>query len=259
MKAFDTYIGIDYSGAGKPSERTSGLQVYRATQATAPARQGSPRGDGTWNWNRKEIGEWLLEQLASAETPAIVGIDHAFSFPETYMLHYRLTTWDAFLAHMEKPWPTRTQKVSAVRAQGLSDWTSLDLRLTDRWTSSAKSVFRFDVEGTVANSTHAGIPWLHEIRKALPEVHFWPFDGFDVPAGRSVVAEVYPSIVSRRYPRRSDYKSNASSPHEHDAMAVCSWLRDCDAAGFLERYFAPPLTAAEVRVARLEGWILGVT
>jgi hypothetical protein len=27
-------------------------------------------------------------------------------------------------------------------------------------------------------------------------VHFWPFDGWEVPAGRSAIAEVYPSVWS---------------------------------------------------------------
>jgi hypothetical protein len=36
----------------------------------------------------------------------------------------------------------------------------------------------------VAKSTHAGIPWLRFIRQRLSSrVHFWPFDGWDFPAG----------------------------------------------------------------------------
>jgi hypothetical protein len=33
-------------------------------------------------------------------------------------------------------------------------------RLTEERAGSAKSVFHFDVQGLVAKSTHAGIPWL---------------------------------------------------------------------------------------------------
>jgi hypothetical protein len=33
-------------------------------------------------------------------------------------------------------------------------------RLTEERAGSAKSVFHFDVQGSVAKSTHAGIPWL---------------------------------------------------------------------------------------------------
>jgi hypothetical protein len=46
-------------------------------------------------------------------------------------------------------------------------------------------VFHFDVQGSVAKSTHAGIPWLRFIRRRLgARVHFWHFDGWDIPAGR---------------------------------------------------------------------------
>lgn len=70
-----------------------------------------------------------------------------------------------------------------------------EFRLCERWTSSAKSVFQFDVQGAVAKSTHAGIPWLKRIREAAGEhVHIWPFDGWTPAEGKAVIAEVYPSI-----------------------------------------------------------------
>jgi hypothetical protein len=41
------------------------------------------------------------------------------------------------------------------------------------------------VQGAVAKSTHAGIPWLRFIRQRLgARVHFWPFDGWDIPDSR---------------------------------------------------------------------------
>jgi hypothetical protein len=52
----------------------------------------------------------------------------------------------------------------------------------------------------VAKSTHAGIPWLRYIRERLGKrVHFWPFDGWDIPAGPSAVVEVYPALWSRSF------------------------------------------------------------
>ena len=51
-------------------------------------------------------------------------------------------------------------------------------RLTEERTGSANSVFHFDVPGSVAKSTHAGIPWLRYVRRELGEPgRFWPFDG----------------------------------------------------------------------------------
>ncbi len=48
----------------------------------------------------------------------------------------------------------------------------------------------------------AGIPWLRFIRQRMgDQVHFWPFDGWDIPAGRSAIIEVYPALRSRDFPR----------------------------------------------------------
>jgi hypothetical protein len=55
-------------------------------------------------------------------------------------------------------------------------------RIAESDPGGGKSVFHFDVQGSVAKSTHAGIPWLRFIRQRLGErVHFCPFDGWDVP------------------------------------------------------------------------------
>lgn len=255
MTAFHAYIGVDYSGAGEPGERQAGIQVFRATAGAAGSvgRVAPPRAKATASWSRRELSAWLGEQLFGSAGPVIAGIDHAFSFPESYMRRHGLTTWDAFLKDFEQHWPTRERSVEVLRAGNARTGSNVEMRLADQWSSSAKSVFLFDVQGSVAKSTHAGIPWLAELRRELGEwVHFWPFDGFEVPAGRSVVAEVYPSLVRRRYVR------TLRSADEHDAMAVCTWLRERDAAGFLGRYLEPPLTEAERALARLEGWILGV-
>ena len=38
------------------------------------------------------------------------------------------------------------------------------------------------------------------IRQRLgARVHFWPFDGWDIPAGHSAIAEVYPALWSRGF------------------------------------------------------------
>jgi len=69
-------------------------------------------------------------------------------------------------------------------------------------------VFHFDVPGSVAKSTHAGLPWLRFIRQRLgPRVHFWPFDGWDIPPGRSAIAEVYPALWSGGFAREAGARS----------------------------------------------------
>ena len=87
-------------------------------------------------------------------------------------------------------------------------------------------------------------------------LHFWPFDGWAVPDGKSVVAEVYPSIFRNRYPGSTG--TIERTPDQQDAYAVARWLEENTRWGFLRRYLSPPLTEAERRVAEREGWILGV-
>lgn len=128
------------------------------------------------------------------------------------------------------------------------------LRLTELWTQSAKSVFQFNVQSQVATSTHAGLPWLRYLRAhCRDKVHFWPFDGWEVAHGRSVVAEVYPSPWMRRFAKDGDRNAD-----QHAAYAVAAWLQRADVSGSLERYFNPPLQSKEQAIAEIEGWILGV-
>jgi hypothetical protein len=80
-------------------------------------------------------------------------------------------------------------------------------------------------------------------------VRFWPFDGFDVPQGQPLVAELYPSLFRCRYP------SAGRSPDEHDAWSVAACMRKSDHRGTLARYLDPPLTPEERSQATPEGWI----
>ena len=84
-------------------------------------------------------------------------------------------------------------------------------------------------------------------------MHFWPFDGFEVPAGHSVVAEVRPGAAAPPLPR-----GGAERSRSHDAYAICAWLQERDRLGLLRPYFTPPLSEPERERARLEGWILGI-
>ena len=125
-------------------------------------------------------------------------------------------------------------------------------RLTEIRAGAAKSVFHFDVRGSVAKSTHAGIPWLRFVRQRLgARVHFWPFDGWEIPARRSAVAEVYPALWSRSFP------SDGRTGDQHDAYSIAAWLSRADHQGTLNTYLHPGLTPPERAVVLVEGWILG--
>jgi hypothetical protein len=126
-------------------------------------------------------------------------------------------------------------------------------RVTKLRARTAKSVFYFDVQGSVAKSTHAGIPWLRYIRQhAIGRVHFWPFDGWSLPPNRSVVAEVYPALWNRNFP------SEGRTPNQQDAFAFAKWMWGADGDATFERYFHPNVNPDDRRKAEAEGWILGV-
>jgi hypothetical protein len=97
------------------------------------------------------------------------------------------------------------------------------IRLSCVSASSGPLDHHFDVQGQVATSTHAGLPWLLWLRmmfEAKASIHFWPFDGFDVPEGKNLIVEVYPSLFRRRYAKQG------RTPDEHDAYCVAASRQD---------------------------------
>jgi hypothetical protein len=258
MPAFARYVGIDYSGAQTPTASLKGLRVYLAEGDAPPAEVPPPPSPKKY-WTRRGIAEWLVERLAE-EAPTLVGIDHGFSFPLRYFeTHHLPPDWPAFLDDFRHHWPTDEDiYVDFVREgtfgngaarMGNARWR----RLTEERAGSAKSVFHFDVQGSVAKSTHAGIPWLRFIRQRLgAHVYFWPFDGWDIPTGRSAIAEVYPAHWSRSFPKES------RTGDQHDAFSIAAWLSRADLDGSLAAFLKPDLTPPERAVAQVEGWILGV-
>ena len=254
-RLFERYYGIDYSGAKTPRSHLRGLQVFSAMKDKAPEKI-KPYIDKNWNWTRNEVANWCAQQLMT-DKPIIIGSDQAFSFPLSYKKRYSISNWDHFLDDFHKLWPTDQDNTSveSLRNDNMRNGTSDEFRLTENWTISAKSVFQFDMQGQVAKSSHAGIPWLRFLRnhsELSGKVHFWPFDGFTIPHRISVVVEVYPSIFRRRYTKF--YPSG----DEHDAYCITRWLQEMDKRGVLSQYFNPPLTKDEMDQAKLEGWIFGV-
>ncbi len=259
MPQFNCYIGIDYSGAETADSSCKGLRVFMAEGSDEPIQVEPPPSPRRY-WTRRGLVEWLREELYR-DIPTLVGIDHAFSFPLAYFEKYRLSSdWQTFLEDFHQHWPTDAPHTyvafiredpsgRGLKRTGDRSW----LRLTEIWTPTAKSVFGFGVQGEVATSTHAGLPWLLYLRKLCKRpIHFWPFDGWEIPEGRSVVAEVYPSLWTRRFSR------NDRDSDEQAAYAATAWLQRADRSDFLSRFLSPSLTAEERGIAKIEGWILGV-
>ena len=260
---FSRYIGIDYSGAKTPTANLPGLQVYMVEGEGEPKQQlpSTKSSPSRKNWNRRDIAKWLVERL-SENRPTLVGIDHAFSFPIRYFEEHGLAhDWPAFLEDFQRHWPTDENiRVDCVREgkignsaarKGNTQWR----RLTEEQARTAKSVFHFDVQGQVAKSTHAGIPWLDRIRQELKQrraVHFWPFDGWTIRTGNSAIVEVYPTLFSHCFAPED------RNLDQHDAYSVAAWMSESDRNGRLDGFLKPKLKQAESKQARIEGWILGV-
>jgi hypothetical protein len=255
---FDSYIGIDYSGANIPTASLKGLRIYMADRVSSPAEVQPPPSPRKY-WTRRGIAEWLVESIFE-DRSLLIGIDHAFSFPLRYFETYHLLPdWPTFLEDFQKHWPTDDDHTSVDDVRyglcgngsariGNSIWR----RLPDK-RAGAKSVFHFDVPGSVAKSTHAGLPWLRYIRQQLGDrIHFWPFDSWEIPPGRSVIAEVYPSLWSKRFAK------GGRTSDQHDAYSVAEWMRLTDSDGSLQSFFHPRLSPPEHTLAQVEGWILGI-
>ena len=259
MTAFSRYIGIDYSGAQTPTASLKGLRVYVARGADMaveePPFPPSPRK----YWTRRGLAEWLVLTLRESP-PTLVGIDHGFSFPSAYFQKHKISGgWSGFLDDFCAHWPTGEDHMyvefvrdgmygSGAARQGKANWRRLPEQRV-----GAKSVFHFDVQGAVAKSTHAGLPWLRFLRQSLGQaVHFWPFDGWVPRSGVHVVAEVYPALW------RGCYPVEGRTPDQQDAYSASRWLQEADREGKLKQFFDPPLAADERVTAEVEGWILGV-
>jgi hypothetical protein len=255
---FNRYIGIDYSGAETCDSSLKGLRVYVADPLNE-ANEVAPPPSLRKYWTRKAIAEWLAERLSETSL-TLVGIDHGFSFPLRYFEKYGLTLdWTVFMNDFQEHWPTDEDRTYVDFVRDGACGNGAARRGDSRWRritevrAGAKSVFHFDVPGSVAKSTHAGIPWLRYLRnRGGDRVHFWPFDGWQIPSGKSVVAEVYPALWSHSFPR------DGRNPDQQDAYAATEWLWRSDLDGSLERFFNPSLTAHERNVAEIEGWILGI-
>jgi hypothetical protein len=248
---FRHYIGVRYSGRKDPGDAIREIQVFAAVDDHEPYRELNPGHKEDGRWSRRDLAEWLLEKITGSE-PAIVGLDHAFSFPQSYMDRNGLKSWDEFLKDFEGHWPTHEVSVRELLPGNPRTGDPDEHRLAGQWTAFPKSVFQFDIQDSLAKATHAGLPWIDYLRRAGDRAHFWPFDGFKVPAGKSVVAEVRPARLRHRY------RKEGLNKQEQDAYAICAWLQERDRLGLLRPYFTPPLDDGEKERARLEGWILGV-
>ncbi|GGD81320.1 hypothetical protein [Paenibacillus nasutitermitis] len=260
---FDYYVGIDYSGKASPRQKHTSIQIFEADERGEPRR-----ALGSRSWSRQGCYAYLAgllrEQREGRRGTMIAGMDHGFSFPLSYFrgeLPHKpaLYSWLDFLQHFDQHWgEAREKPVSAISSPMLPYPNPTELRLTEKFTSSAKSVLHLNPTLiSVAFSTHAGLPWIYDLRREFSDVvHIWPYDGLSPPSQMSVIAEVYPSLLYNRY----SYPGELAKRDERDAYAISMWLQEQDRTGGLHQYMRlATLTPQQIsEVVPLEGWILGV-
>jgi len=136
---FTRHIGIDYSGAQTAERRLKALQVYESRDGGKPDRVSTPT-KGAKNWTRLEVAQFCASAIESGE-PVIIGIDHAFSFPMSYMQRYGIKSWDQFLDDFMRHWPTADPNtyVDFLRDGNLRTGEASELRLCEQWTAGPKA------------------------------------------------------------------------------------------------------------------------
>ncbi|MFN9278825.1 MAG: hypothetical protein ACK6DW_03700 [Betaproteobacteria bacterium] len=256
--AFRRYLGIHYSGAETPDSGLKNLRVYSATPDT-PAQEVLPPPGPRKYWSRRELAHWLAQELAG-DMPTIVGIDHALSFPLRYFEVHRLALdWMVFLEDFHRHWPTDAPHtyvdfiLNGARGEGAARMGNPRwMRLTDERCRAARSVFQFEGQGKVAAATHAGLPWILFLKRQLGErLHVWPFDGWEIPAGKPALVEARPAIWRDLVPVA------ALDAGQKDAFVTASWLKGADSSGELSDFLQPALSQSERLVCGVEGWIVG--
>ena len=230
-------------GPRQPNSSLKGLRAYQADRSSIPVEVQPPPSPRRY-WTRRDLVQMVERRAMSGNANDRRHRSRILISATLFRDASPAPDWPAFLDDFQRHWPTDDEHTyvdfvrdgirgnGAVRA-GNSHWR----RLTEVRAGAAKSVFHFDVPGSVAKSTHAGLPWLRYLRQRLDNrVHFWPFDGWEVPPGQIVIAEVYPSLWSRGFPRED------RTADQHDAYSIAEWMRRRDQDGSLKDFLSPRLT-----------------
>ena len=258
IMAFDTFIGIDYSGASHTDAPLPGLRVYQASLDHS-AIEILPPASSRRYWSRRQVAEWLAEIIRSKT--ALIGIDHGLCAPLEYFTQNQLALdWTIFLNTFTHIWNTDTAAISVEQVRKRLRSEESSPRFHAKWRrlcevrSKAKSIFHFDVPGSVAKSTHAGLPWIkYLLTECSDHLHVWPFHGWEIPKSKSVLTEAYPSLY-----RKSLAPPEHFTGDQRDAWAIAEWLRRSYLNKSLYKLFQPQMPEDELRLASLEGWILGL-
>jgi len=286
-RKFDVYAFADYSGSKfkKGQEKSIALSVICNDDE-------KPRT--TKCYTRESLRYEILSLLTKAtqnDQRVIFGFDHSFSFPDGFyevVTGNRWKTWEQLLDLLcfgtqgnqklpsvndePREWAKAANDCICERLNiksGGPFWghnfkyqetdpeffekpTRLkEKRLTEERCPKTKPIYKIGGKGTVGLQSLYGIQHLAKLRYDLKDrgvkLFCWPFDGWDFPSSGHILVEMYPALANKK--EKTD---------ENDAEACSIWLYEQDKANTLIKWFNPNLDDDELRLARLEGWILGV-
>ena len=290
MRAFSSYVAIDWSGA--KGRRHKGIAIAEARGDAAPrlVRAGHI-------WSREEVLAWLLSR--AAKEPTLFGFDFSFAPPLIERGEYLVgepgvpRTAREFWAYVESRSLDEDLGAASFLESvhrphfyfGIADgvkadfvrFRQCDARLNAQ--GGRKTASAYDAIGAaqVAKASFSGMRLLHRIDG---KVAIWPFDFAQdspmdpLPTHGSAVVEIYTRIYLRRAglsgvklrsraelnrallglgspPARLRFEPN---DHQTDALVTAAGMRAL--ARTEPRAFDPHGLTPEI--ARTEGWTFGV-
>ena len=286
--SFDTYIGVDWSGAKGPG--LPGFKVARCDEGLqSPMLVENPDGGG---WTRPAFVDWLAS-LAGEGDRLLCGMDFSFCFPycdhDSYFpgqdfANDALGFWgqlEELCKDDEALFGGQLAEDEAYRAhfnQSSGKGASYERRLRAAETATQEqglgtpeSVFNLVGARQVGKSSLAGMRVLHRLR-SIEGVAVWPFD--QVTDAQTVLVETFPTAFVRMagagqgkvrdFERLNEIlnyfstlpvpTSQSFSDDEADALITAAALRHLA----LEDHLWHPKGLSD-RVRRYEGWTFGVS
>ena len=269
---FDTVVIVDWSAASSPSPARPAkdaiwIGIARRAQTLTSYHRTRHEAEATLTA--------LLNAEAAAGRRVLLGFDFPLGYPTGFAA--RLTgqphapaVWDWLNRHISdspanannrfavadqinarfhQPGPFWGRPASAAHAHlpptKPADYAALDLperREVERLVPRAQPVWKLYTTGSVGSQSLMGLPLIHRLSRR-PHAKVWPFDA---PTGPLVLAEVYPSLLSRAV--ASD---PATIKDEAQVRLLARALWSLSQSGGLAPLFDTPPQAQE------EGWILG--
>jgi hypothetical protein len=284
---FDSFIAIDWSGA---AGQYSGIAVAACRQGRGAPRLLRPKKNK--HWTRREIADWLVDQLNTPQR-LLIGLDFGFGLPFEPALGYLggkapdIDNIFSLWSHVEE------------RSCGADDFACNHF-VADRdyaalfWTSGSRpqlwneckrrtehacaeatktypdTLYKLIGSKQVGKASLTGMRVLHHVRSlSARRVAIWPFEKVQT----SAMVEIYPTMFRKRAAGsvaklapadlNSALQELASRPiseiasdlsdHETDAFVSAAGLRLL--ASTPDAWSHPELVSPQVQ---REGWIFGV-